>query len=513
MKNFSGHGAMVRPNLVPLEQEGEISRKMLFAPQWDLLPRQLAMTELLTEGALSPLRGFMTEKEAGRVIVEKKLPSGLFWPLPLILDVPEAFAEKAQEGWVGLRDPEGLLVAAMQVHEVWPLKETMVVSEGTGVFSQAPHPVALAGEVWGFGPAHHYDFSRYWKPLIELREDLEAQGKSTCLGFFPLGVPGKKVLQELLDAARALQASLLVLAPFGRAPLGVYRHFARTKALLSWLEHASCPARLRLLPVELASWQEDALGLAAVLAKNFGVTHLALPQGTSTESLRQAGIEPVFLEGKEASLAALEQGFTQEPQTLRENFFEEEFAELQKAFPPPRDQGFTVFFTGLSGSGKSTLAHAVTVRLMEMGKTRVTLLDGDIVRKNLSSELGFSREHRDLNIRRIGFVASEITKAGGVAICAPIAPYAATRQDVRQAISKTGGFFEVYVSTPLEVCEKRDRKGLYAKARQGLIKEFTGISDPYEVPENPEVVVDTSLASPEACVEKILSAIRAAGFL
>ena len=172
-----------------------------------------------------------------------------------------------------------------------------------------------------------------------------------------------------------------------------------------------------------------------------------------------------------------------------------------------------MFFTGLSGSGKSTIANALLVKLLENGGRAVTLLDGDLVRKNLSSELGFSKEHRDLNILRIGYVASEITKNGGVAICAPIAPYAATRRAVRSAIEPNGGFLEVHVATPLEVCEQRDRKGLYAKARAGIIKEFTGISDPYEEPQNPEMRIDTVGLSPDLAAHRILVKLESLGFI
>ncbi len=193
--------------------------------------------------------------------------------------------------------------------------------------------------------------------------------------------------------------------------------------------------------------------------------------------------------------------------------YPEVVAELRRAYPPRHRQGFTVFFTGLSGAGKSTIARALAVKLMELGDRRVTLLDGDIVRKHLSSELGFSREHRDINIRRIGFVASEITKNGGVAICAPIAPYRATRRDVRAMIEPWGGFIEVHVSTPIEVCEARDRKGLYAKARAGLIPEFTGVSDPYEVPEMPELAIDTSQYSVEEAVQKVVLKLEHEGYL
>jgi sulfate adenylyltransferase len=188
-------------------------------------------------------------------------------------------------------------------------------------------------------------------------------------------------------------------------------------------------------------------------------------------------------------------------------------AELRKSYPPMQRQGVTLFFTGLSGSGKSTIANAVIAKLMERGDRRISLLDGDLVRKHLSSELGFSREHRDLNITRIGYVASEITKHGGIAVCAPIAPYAATRRKVRNMVSAVGGFYEIHVATPIEVCEQRDRKGLYAKARAGIIKEFTGVSDPYEAPENPTLRIDTSALSALQAAERILDKLAADGYI
>jgi sulfate adenylyltransferase len=188
-------------------------------------------------------------------------------------------------------------------------------------------------------------------------------------------------------------------------------------------------------------------------------------------------------------------------------------AALRKAYPPRGKMGLTLFFTGLSGSGKSTLAKILYAKFIEEGRRPVTLLDGDIVRLNLSSELGFSREHRNINVRRIGFVAGEITKNGGIAICAPIAPYTAMRRDVRENIEQHGAFIEIHVATPLEVCESRDRKGLYAKARQGIIPEFTGISDPYEVPQNPEIRVDTTGKSPMQAVQEIILYLLREGYL
>jgi sulfate adenylyltransferase len=193
--------------------------------------------------------------------------------------------------------------------------------------------------------------------------------------------------------------------------------------------------------------------------------------------------------------------------------FPEVVQELRRAFPPRHKQGFTVFFTGLSGAGKSTIAKVLFSRFLEVGDRPVTLLDGDIVRRHLSSELGFSKEHRDINVRRIGFVASEITKNRGIAICAPIAPYSLSRRQIREMIEEHGGFIEVHVSTPVDVCEQRDRKGIYAKARAGLIKGFTGVDDPYEVPENPEVKVDTSDMTPDEAAQEVLLELQREGYI
>jgi len=193
--------------------------------------------------------------------------------------------------------------------------------------------------------------------------------------------------------------------------------------------------------------------------------------------------------------------------------YPEVVAELKRAYPPRAKQGFTIFISGLSGSGKSTLARVLLIKFLEMRARPVTLLDGDIVRKNLSSERNFSHEHRNLNIIRIGFVASEITKNGGIAICAPIAPYEESRQANRELISKCGGYIEVYMATPLEVCEQRDRKGLYAKARAGKVQGFTGVSDPYVPPANPELTIDTTTMTPAEAAQEVLLYLEEQGYL
>ena len=193
--------------------------------------------------------------------------------------------------------------------------------------------------------------------------------------------------------------------------------------------------------------------------------------------------------------------------------FPEVMAEIRRSYPPPRRRGFTVFMTGLSGAGKSTIAQVLFAKFLEKGDRPVTLLDGDIVRHSLSSKLTFSKEDRDINVRRIGFVASEITKNRGIAICAPIAPYETTRREIRQIIEAYGGFFEVHVATPIQTCEKRDRKGMYAKARAGLIKGFTGVDDPYEPPPNPEVYVDTTDLSPDEAAQQVMIVLGQRGYL
>jgi len=222
----------------------------------------------------------------------------------------------------------------------------------------------------------------------------------------------------------------------------------------------------------------------------------------------------------EAGLTILDISGTELRRRLREGLeipdwfsFPDVVAELRRTSPPRARQGFTVFFTGLSGSGKSTIANALMVKLMELGGRPVTILDGDVVRKHLSSELGFSKEDRDTNIRRIGYVASEITKNGGIALCAPIAPYAQTRADVRAMVEAYGAFLEVHVATPVEECEKRDRKGLYKLAREGKIKEFTGISDPYETPENPELSVETQSVTPDDCAQAVMLKLESMGLI
>jgi len=358
-------------------------------------------------------------------------------------------------------------------------------------------------------------------------------------------------------AAKQVGAKLLINPVVGMTKPGDIDHYTRVRCYEYLIErYPDHSAMLALLPLAMRMGGPREAVWHAIIRKNHGCTHLIVgrdhagpgkdSQGKpfygpydAQELLKkyqdEIGIQMVPFQmmvyvkehGGYAPEDELKLGETimnisgtdlrdrlQKGQEIPEWFtYPEVVKELRKTHPPRNRQGFTVFFTGLSGSGKSTIANALMVKLLEIGGRPVTMLDGDLVRKHLSSELGFSKEHRDINIRRIGYVASEITKNGGVAICAPIAPYTATRWHVRHMIEPLGGFFEVYVSTPIEVCEQRDRKGLYAKARAGLIKEFTGISDPYEAPEKPELILDAGHGTVEEEAERVMQLISAAGFL
>jgi sulfate adenylyltransferase len=358
-------------------------------------------------------------------------------------------------------------------------------------------------------------------------------------------------------AAAEAEANLLIHPVVGETNPGDVDYFVRVRCYQAVLKHyPEQTTALSLLPLAMRMGGPREAVWHAIIRKNYGCSHLVVgrdhagPRNAATgesfygpydaqDLLKQHGgelgirmvpfQEMVYVEDRAQYLPAtdvpegakvLRLSGTELRRRLREGLavpawfsYPEVMQELRRSYPPRSGQGFTVFFTGLSGSGKSTVANVLVAKLMEMGDRPVTLLDGDIVRKNLSSELGFSKEHRDLNILRIGFVASEITKNRGIAICAPIAPYAAIRRQNREVIGQYGGYIEVHISTPLEVCEQRDRKGLYAKARAGLIKGFTGIDDPYEAPEDAEVVIDTAAASADEAAHRILLHLEKQGYI
>jgi sulfate adenylyltransferase len=537
-------------------------------PSWDLTMRQLCDIEMLLNGAFSPLEGFLTEADYARVLKEMRLSSGVLWPMPVTLDVTAAFAEKVKEGdTVALRDGEGVLIATMEIASLYrPDRE----AEAKAVFgtTDEKHPgvsylrrrsneVYLGGKLRGVEAPGHYDFKHLRDTPRELRDRFQKLGWRRVVAFQTRN-PMHRAHQELtFRAAKDVEANLLIQPVVGMTKPGDVDHFTRVRCYEHLLRHyPEQTTTLSLLPLAMRMGGPREALWHALIRKNYGCTHFIVGRdhaGPGNDSSGKPFYGPydaqelmkqyekeldismvpfknmVYVEDKaqyfpedevDKGWRTLDISGTELRRRLQEGAeipewfsFPDVVAELRRTHPPRHKQGFTVFFTGLSGSGKSTVANALMVKLMEMGGRPVTLLDGDLVRKHLSSELGFSKEHRDLNIQRIGYVASEITKNGGIAICAPIAPYAATRKLVREMIEPAGGFLEVHVATPIEVCEGRDRKGLYAKARAGILKGFTGVSDPYEAPENPELRLDTTEITPDMSAHRIIVKLESLGFI
>jgi len=553
--------------LVDEQRALALRQEALHLPSWDLTPRQVWDVELLLNGAFAPLRGFLNRSDYEGVCSQMRLDNGALWPIPITLDVTENFANGLSHGArIALRHPEGMLLAVLSVSDVWrPDKNAEAEAvlgtadeEHPGVFSllRQTHPVYVGGNLEGLELPPHHTFAPLRHTPAQLREAFKQRGWERVVAFQTRN-PLHRAHVELTKRAMAETGAALLLHPVvGRTSPGDVDYFSRVRCYEAVLEHyPPRSAVLSLLPLAMRMAGPREALWHALIRKNYSCTHFIVgrdhagarrrdgqafyaPQAARElveQHEREAGIKVVGFEEmvyvKEskayvprsqvpAHITPLSLSGSELRVRLRQGLdvpewfsFPEVIAQLRRVYPPRSQQGFTVFFTGLSGAGKSTVAQVLVAKLMEVGTRPVTLLDGDIVRKNLSSELGFSKEHRDLNIRRIGFVAGEITKNRGVAICAPIAPYAAIRREVRELISACGGFVEVHVATPLEVCEARDRKGLYAKARAGLIKGFTGIDDPYEAPEHPGVVIDTSACSVEEAVDSILNHLRQASFL
>jgi sulfate adenylyltransferase len=562
------HGGVLQNLYLPEGQVSEEKERSREYRSWDLTARQLCDVELLLNGAFSPLTGFLTEEQYRGVCKEMRLPGGVLWPIPITLDVTEEFADALAIGdTIALRDAEGVLIATMIVESRYrPDKAAEAKSVFGTTDAKHPavhylmsiaHPVYIGGRLRGVEPPTHYDFKHLRDTPQELRDRFEKLGWRKVVAFQTRN-PMHRAHQELtVRAAREVEANLLIHPVVGMTKPGDVDHFTRVRCIEQLLPHyPEQTTALSLLPLAMRMAGPREALWHAIIRKNYGCTHLIVGRdhaGPGNDSSGKPFYGPydaqelmlkhqeelditmvpfrnmVYVEDQaqyrpqdelEPGVRTLDISGTELRRRLQEGLeipewfsFPEVVAELRRTHPPRYRQGFTVFFTGLSGSGKSTVANALMIKLMEIGGRPVTLLDGDVVRKHLSSELGFSKEHRDLNILRIGYVASEITKNGGIAICAPIAPYASTRRKVREMIESYGGFVETHVATPLEVCEQRDRKGLYAKARAGIIKGFTGISDPYEAPEQPEMRIDTSELTPDLVAHRILVKLESMGFI
>ena len=562
------HGGQLKELYLNAEDVADAKDRAQGLMSWDMTQRQICDVELLLNGGFSPLEGFLGQADYDRVVTEMRLTDGTLWPMPVNLDVTEAFGDELNVGdEIALRDAEGVLIALLEISDKWSpdrLNEAVQVfgsddsaHPGVDHLLNRTHPVYLGGRLKGIEAPTHYDFRYLRDTPAEVRRSLAKRGWGRVVAFQTRNPMHRAHVELTVRAAQQAEANLLIHPVVGMTKAGDVDHFSRVRCYEEVLRHyPEQTTKLSLLPLAMRMGGPREALWHALIRKNFGCTHFIVGRDHAGPGKNSRGEDfygpydaqevvaryrdeigivmvpfqaMVYVQDRAEYMPASEvtEGQTvlnvsgtefrrrlQQGLDIPEWFsFPEVVRELRKTYPSRDRQGFTVFFTGLSGAGKSTIANALMVKLMELGGRRITLLDGDVVRKNLSSELGFSREHRDLNVLRIGYVASEITKNGGIAVCAPIAPYETTRREVRDMIEDVGSFIEVHVSTPIDICEGRDRKGLYAKARAGLIKGFTGIDDPYQTPANPELRIDSTECSPDQAAQRVILKLESMGFI
>ena len=537
-------------------------------PSLQLSDRHLCDLELVINGGFDPLIGFMAQSDYYSVVSDMRLSDGSLWPMPITLDVDDKFVSKiSNTPKITLRDKEGFILAILTIQDIW---KPDLEFEAQSVFGtrDTKHPGVhyllntsnknyIGGKIQRVSSPHHYDYQELRHTPDELKSIFKNKNWDKIIAFQTRNPIHKAHFELTTKAMKELNANLLIHPVVGMTKPGDVNHFTRTRCYKHIMkEYPKSSAFLSLLPLAMRMGGPKEALLHAKIRKNYGCTHLIVGRDHAGPGLDsnnepfygpyeaqdilksyqdELGIEivpfkfMVFIPKSKAFKAIDDVDQDEEYRTLSgtelrqlldkgkgipEWFtFRSVAHELERSNPPLTKRGLTVFFTGLSGSGKSTLANGLVTRFLEEGSRPVTLLDGDIVRTNLSSELGFSKVHRSINIKRIGYVASEITKNGGIAICAPIAPYEEDRKINRNIITKEGGYIEIFVNTPLEKCEERDSKGLYALAREGKIKEFTGISDPYEKPIDAEIVVNSSGKNPEILVKEIYEKIINMGFI
>ena len=560
-------GKLCNLMLVP-EAAEQAKSELLNLPSLTINERQICDLEMLLNGGFSPLQGYLNQADYEAVVTDMRLYDGTLWPLPITLDVEEAFANGLKPGYkIALRDQEGFTLAILEIEDVWQpdlSKEAELVygttdtkHPGVNYLLKQSKPWYVGGKLQGLKPPKHYDYQLLRRSPKEVRDRFAKMGWEKVVAFQTRNPMHRAHVELTLRAANEIGANILIHPVVGLTKPGDVNHYTRVRCYEQVMDkYPKGTALLSLLPLAMRMGGPREAVWHAIIRKNYGCTHFIVGRDHASPGVNSEG-EPFYgpydaqtlLKKHEAEIGikmvpfkmmvyvedrAEYRAIDEVPEGARtlsisgtelrrrldkgldipEWFsYPEVVEELRRSQPPKKERGFTVFFTGLSGSGKSTIANGLMVKLFEDGRRPVTLLDGDIVRINLSSELGFSRAHRSLNIHRIGFVASEITKNGGIAICAPIAPYEDDRIYNRELIEPLGGYIEVFVDTPLEECERRDTKGLYAKARQGIIKEFTGISDPYEAPADAEIVVNTEGVDPETLVQDILLKIEQLGYI
>lgn len=543
--------------IVPAEQAAELKARAVGLPGIQLSDRATCDLELLTTGAFSPLDRFMGENDYRRTVGEMRLGNGTLFPIPVTLPVDDPSAIELDRD-VALRDSHNELLAVMTVQEAYEWDLTEAAEEVFGT-RDVRHPLVSEMHRWArvniSGPLRvlrippHHDFTRLRKTPSETRARLAGYGHPNVVAFQTRN-PLHRAHEELTKRAAGSVDGVLLLHPVvGLTKPGDVDHYTRVRTYEALTRHYYAPDRvlLSLLPLAMRlAGPREALW-HAIIRRNHGANHLIVGRDHASPGVDAAGNpfygpydaqevvnrfsdetgvkavtfnEMVYVpdDDRYEEVTALPDGATTasisgtqvreeylgEGRALPSWFTRPEVADiLAESHPPKHRQGACVWFTGLSGSGKSTTAEVLTDLLMEHGR-QVTLLDGDVVRTHLSKGLGFSKEDRDTNILRIGFVASEIVRHGGVAICAAVSPYSATRNEVRAMVGSER-FIEVFVDTPLEVCEARDSKGMYARARRGEITGFTGIDDPYEAPQNPELTLDTVRNSVRDNAHRILN--------
>lgn len=563
------HGGKLLDLYVQGAERDQYLQKVTDSPSWTLNLRQSCDLELILNGGFSPLAGYMCRHDYEAVVQDMRLADGTLFPLPMNLDVPEEVARQAQDaGHLALLDAEGLPLALLEVHDAYSpnLREEAQQVFGTldcthpavDYLLNQSHPVYLDGRLIGLNPPVHHEFLDLRQTPAQMRQMIRERGWQRVVAFQTRNPMHRAHVELVRRAGEEHDAATVINPVVGATKPGDIDQYSRVRCYRRVLRRMPPEtSALSLLPLAMRMGGPREAVWHAILRKNYGFTHFIVgrdhagpgkdskgqdfygpydAQELLAKHAQEVGIQivpfrmMVYVRDEERyraideitdDQATLNISGTQFRQMLQDGSdvpewfsYPEVVEELRQTHPPRERQGLVLFMTGLSGAGKSTVANVVLAKLTELGGRRVDLLDGDRVRQHLSSELGFSKEHRDLNIQRIGYVASLIAKHGGVAICAPIAPYAATREQVRRLVGEAGGaFVEIHVAAPLEVCEQRDRKGLYAKARQGLIENFTGISDPYEEPEHPEIYLDTSKGSPADAAETILTYLRDNGYL
>ena len=561
------HGGKLCSHIPDKGYLNKIKNDILQLKSWTLTDRQLCDIELILNGGFSPLDGFMNQDDYNSVCEKTRLDNNLLWPIPITLDINNTLADKLETNEkITLRDKEGFAIALLTVNDIWnpdKEKEAHHIYEtadtyhpGVNILLNESHPTYVGGSIECIHNPKHYDYPELRHTPLQLREFFNKLGWNNIIAFQTRNPMHRAHVELTKRALNENNAKLLIHPAVGLTKPGDVNHYTRVRCYENIMnKYNKDMVALSLLPLAMRMAGPREALWHTIIRKNYGCNYFIIGRDHASPGLNidkkpfygpydaqkilnehskelEMNIVPfkqlVYVKEKRSFMAidevpndctALSVSGTElrdmldEGKEIPEWFsYPEVVEELQKQRPALSKRGFTIFFTGLSGSGKSTLANGILVKLLEEGRRPVTLLDGDIVRTHLSSELGFSKEHRSLNVRRIGFVASEITKNGGIAICAPIAPYQLDRQFNRGMIDPLGGYIEVFVNTPLEVCEQRDVKGLYAKARKGLLKQFTGINDPYEKPENAEIVIDSSDENPEVLVDQILNQIHKMGY-